>query len=116
MARRNTAATRSADAANTLAALGDSTRLGLLMRLCDRGPLSIAELTDQAHVTRQAVSKHLRALQRGGLAHSVRIGRTCVWRIEHSRINDMCYYLNMLSSQWDEYLERLRLCVEAKRH
>ena len=41
------------------AALGDGTRLRLVTRLSDDGPLSIARLSDGTGVTRQAITKHL---------------------------------------------------------
>src|SRR5688572_15972503 len=56
-----------AGAAPVFAALGDETRLGLVVRLCTGGPMSIARLTAGAGVTRQAVTKHLHVLGGAGL-------------------------------------------------
>lgn len=71
-AAARTSAARLADAAPLFAALGDGTRLKLVTRLCGEGPLSITRLTAGERVTRQAVSKHLRALEKAGLARSSR--------------------------------------------
>ena len=56
-----------ADAAPIFAALGDRTRLDIVSTLCRNGPLSIVRLTEDSKVTRQAVTKHLRALEEVGL-------------------------------------------------
>ena len=52
------------------AALGDSTRLRLVSKLCAGGPLSITALADGVDVTRQAVTKHLNTLAAAGLARA----------------------------------------------
>ena len=58
-------------AAPLFAALGDATRLGLVARLCEAGPQSIARLAGGFAVSRQAVTKHLRALQQQLLARTL---------------------------------------------
>ena len=115
MARRRSAASGSADAAPVFAALGDPTRLRIVTRLCDGGPSSIVRLTEGGSVSRQAVSKHLRALEGAGLVRSVRAGRERIWQLETARLAEVRHYLHQISSQWDEALERLRAFVETKR-
>ena len=68
------AAVKLAEAAPLFAALGDETRLKLVGRLCVDGPLSIARLSEGAGVTRQAVTKHLQALDDAGLVRHSRRG------------------------------------------
>ena len=58
--------------AAVFAALGDETRLSLLARLCDGQRYSIAELTEGTKLTRQAVTKHLRVLERVRIVHGTR--------------------------------------------
>ena len=65
--------------AAVFAALGDETRLSLLARLCDGQRYSIAELTEGTRLTRQAVTKHLRVLERVGIVHGARAGRKVVY-------------------------------------
>jgi DNA-binding transcriptional ArsR family regulator len=102
-----------AGACDTFAALGDRTRLLLVSRLRGGGPLSIAVLTRDTGVTRQAVTKHLRVLEGAGLARSERRGRECTWQLERRRLDEARRYLDAISMQWDESLERLRSFVEA---
>jgi len=99
-------------AAPVFAALGDETRLRLVARLCRGGPMSIARLTAGTDVTRQAVTKHLRALEDAGLVRSDRAGRERVWELRKQRLAEAGRYLERVSDQWDEALERLRAMVE----
>jgi DNA-binding transcriptional ArsR family regulator len=94
------------------AALGDETRLRLVARLCDDGPLSIARLTTGFKVTRQAITKHLRVMERSGLVRSTRHGRESVWQLDEQRLQQARHYLGLISKQWDDALGRLREFVE----
>src|SRR2546428_13842382 len=62
-------------AAPVFAALGDETRLRLVVRLCTEGPLSIVRLRPGAPVTLQAGHKHPHALPASGTESGQRIGR-----------------------------------------
>ncbi|MDF3019111.1 MAG: transcriptional regulator, ArsR family [Steroidobacteraceae bacterium] len=102
-----------ADAAPVFAALGDETRLRIVAHLCREGPASIARLTGSADVSRQAVTKHLRALEDAGLVRSDRDGRECIWRLQTRRLAQVQRYLDQISLQWDGTLQRLRVFVES---
>jgi DNA-binding transcriptional ArsR family regulator len=110
-----TASAPSAKAAHLFAALGEETRLGLVARLCKDGPLSIAELTSGTRVTRQAITKHLHALEQAGLVHSDRNGRQRLWEIRGQRLAEARQYLEAISAQWDGAIARLRKLVEDDR-
>ncbi len=97
------------------AALGDSTRLGIVYRLSARGPLSTMSLTAATPLSRQAMSKHLQALQRVGIVYSRRSGRDRVWKLQTARFAEIRGYLAEISAQWDQAIERLRDLVEDKR-
>ncbi len=99
-------------AAPIFAALGDDTRLALVARLCERGPQSITQLTAGAHVTRQAITKHLDVLANAGLVHDVRRGRERIWDLDTDRLAEAGRWLDRVSSQWDEALARLKKFVE----
>jgi len=98
--------------AHLFAALGDETRLRLVSRLCDGGPMSITRLTEGSSVTRQAITKHLRVMEGSGLVRSSRQGRESVWQLDRQRLHEARRYLDMISTQWDEALVRLRRFVE----
>jgi DNA-binding transcriptional ArsR family regulator len=103
-----------AAAAPVFAALGDETRLQVVAQLCREGPLPIARLSDGSHVTRQAVTKHLHALAAAGLVRGRGPGRRRgrVWELQPHRLDDARRWLDRISQQWDDALERLRAFVE----
>ena len=112
MRPRGRYAARLQESAPVFAALGDPTRLGLVARLCERGPMSIARLADGAAVSRQAVAKHLRALEEAGLVRGSRAGRESVWELRPARLAEVRRALERISSDWDAALGRLRRLVE----
>jgi DNA-binding transcriptional ArsR family regulator len=93
-------------------ALGDETRLHIVARLCERGPQSIARLTEGSSVSRQAITKHLRALSDAGLVRSRRAGRERLWTLQTRRLAEARRYLERISQQWDQALGRLQSFVE----
>ena len=106
------AATKIVRAAPVFAALGDETRLAIVARLSAGGPQSIVRLTEDAHVSRQAITKHLLALEGAGLVRSSRDGRERIWEIQPKRLADAKRFLEQISDQWDDAIERLRSAVE----
>lgn len=102
------------DAAPLFAALGDETRLRLVVRLAKAGPGSISRLTEKADVSRQAITKHLDVLEGAGLVKSRKIGRERVWELEPDRFAAAQSHLENLSKQWDSALDRLKILVEGE--
>ena len=99
-------------AASIFSALGDETRLRLVARLGTDGPLSITRLTAGSAVTRQAITKHLTVLAGAGLVHDVHSGRERIWELDNDRLAEAQFYLDQISQQWDEALDRLKKLVE----
>jgi DNA-binding transcriptional ArsR family regulator len=112
MSRSRSATAKLTEAAPVFAALGDATRLRLVARLSGDGPLSIARLSDDAGVTRQAVTKHLHALAGAGLVRDHRRGRERIWELEPRRLERARRCLDQISDQWDAALARLAAFVE----
>jgi len=74
--------------------------------------LSIARLTVGSKITRQAISKHLRVMEEAGLVRCTRHGRESLWQLDQRRLEDARHFLELISTQWDEALDRLRGFVE----
>jgi DNA-binding transcriptional ArsR family regulator len=101
--------------AAVFAALGDETRLSLLAKLCSGQRYSIAELTEGTKLTRQAVTKHLRVLERVRVVHGKRSGRESLFEFNPQPIHEIQEYLDIVSKQWDIALARLKTFVENDR-
>ena len=98
--------------AELFAALGDETRLRIVARISDQGPMSITRLTTGSRVTRQAITKHLRVMQHAHLVRGSRHGRESIWELDQRRLEEARRYLAIISKQWDAALARLRAFVE----
>jgi DNA-binding transcriptional ArsR family regulator len=64
-------------------------------------------------VSRQAITKHLEVLSEAGLVRSDRRGRERIWELEPKRLVDAHEYLDRISRQWEDALERLKRFVES---
>jgi DNA-binding transcriptional ArsR family regulator len=94
------------------AALGDETRLLLVARLSSGEPRSISQLTEGSKLTRQAITKHLRVLEKAEIVRSVRTGRESLFEFDPAPIDEARKYLDLVSEQWDQALARLKAFVE----
>jgi DNA-binding transcriptional ArsR family regulator len=95
------------------AALGDPTRLRLVTVLCAGSALSIAQLTANTELTRQAVTKHLQVLAAAGVVHDVKAGRERLWELEPRPLEAARQTLETIGRQWDVALAKLKAFVES---
>ena len=114
MARQRSAEAKTnlASSAPVFAALGDETRLRLVVLLCNDGPTSIVRLSAGFAITRQAITKHLRVMEQAGLVRSTQLGRESVWEIQQERLREAQRHLQTISAHWDQTLGRLKRFVE----
>ena len=105
-------ASRGRTQAAVFAALGDTTRLALVAKLIRGEARSISQLTEGSRLTRQAITKHLRMLERARIVHSVRAGRESLFELNPEPIGKAREYLDHVSEQWDQALARLKAFVE----
>ena len=94
------------------AALGDDTRLALLTKLSAGQQRSITDLAHNSPLTRQAITKHLRVLERAHIVRCTRSGRERLYELDPLPVQSLKNYLDALSHQWDSALQRLRAFVE----
>jgi DNA-binding transcriptional ArsR family regulator len=98
--------------APVFAALGDATRLRLVVRLSGGRPQSITQLSAGAAVTRQAITKHLHVLAESGLVRGRKQGREQMWELNLRQVQEAQRRLELIAQQWDGALARLKLMVE----
>lgn len=110
MKRRATPQSRAS--ATLFAALGDETRLRIVVRLARGEPVSITELAAGGGITRQAVTKHLHVLAGAGLARGTRLGREQRWSLDRKQVEQARVFLEGISRRWDDALARLKTMVE----
>ncbi|HUC53723.1 MAG TPA: winged helix-turn-helix domain-containing protein [Candidatus Cybelea sp.] len=93
-------------------ALSDETRLLLVAKLCAGRPYSISQLTRGSQLTRQAITKHLRVLEKVGIVRGVRAGRESRFQFDPRPMDGIKEYLDFVATQWDQALARLKSFVE----
>lgn len=100
------------DMAPVFFALGDKTRLRLIAVLCAGGAFSIAQLTTNTQITRQAVTKHLQVLADAGLVRDLKIGRERLWQFDPAQLDEARRSLEVMGRQWELALGRLKMSLE----
>ena len=96
------------------AALGDPTRREVI-RLLSEGPSTATELSSDLPVSRQAVAKHLAALDDAGLVSAERTGREVRYHLTPGPMADAASWLGDVGARWDDRLEALRRHLDGRR-
>jgi DNA-binding transcriptional ArsR family regulator len=96
----------------TFAALADPTRRAILARLAQDGEVTVNELADPFPVSVQAISKHLKVLQRAGLITRGRTAQLRPSRIEGAPLRDAADWLEQYREIWEGRLDRLERHLE----
>ena len=90
----------------TFAALADPTRRAILARLAE-GEATVNELAEPFPVTVQAISKHLKVLERAGLITRERSAQLRPSRLHGAALKDIADWLGEYRAYWDETFDRL---------
>jgi DNA-binding transcriptional ArsR family regulator len=90
----------------TYAALADPTRRAILARLAD-GEATVGQLAEPFPITLQAVSKHIKVLERAGLVARGRDAQLRPSRLEAAPLEEAAQWLSRYREFWDERLDRL---------
>jgi len=91
---------------NTFAALADPTRRAILTRLAE-GEATVNELAEPFPITVQAVSKHLKVLERAGLITRGRSAQLRPSRLQGAPLHDAAEWLEKYRRFWQGSFDRL---------
>ena len=91
---------------STFAALADPTRRAMLERLA-RGEATVNELAEPFPITLQAVSKHLKVLERAGLVARARRAQLRPSRLEGEALREAADWLARYRAFWEGSFDRL---------
>ena len=90
----------------TFAALADPTRRAILARLA-AGEATVTELAEPFEMSLQAVSKHLKVLERAGLIARGRSAQLRPSRLQGEALREAADWLAGYRGFWEESLDRL---------
>jgi DNA-binding transcriptional ArsR family regulator len=90
----------------TFAALADPTRRAILWRLSE-GDATVNELAEPFPISLQAVSKHLKVLERAGLITRGRTAQLRPSRLEGAALKDAAEWIGGYRRFWEGSFDRL---------
>jgi DNA-binding transcriptional ArsR family regulator len=97
---------------STFAALADPTRRAILGRLAE-GDATVNELAEPFPITVQAVSKHLKVLERAGLITRGRTAQLRPSRLQGAPLKDAVEWLEKYRPFWEGSFDRLEARLRA---
>jgi DNA-binding transcriptional ArsR family regulator len=89
-------------------ALADANRRYVLEALAERDTATATELAAELPVTRQAVAKHLAALNEAGLVERRREGRETRYELTPEPLGEAMEWMAGVGADWDARLSALR--------
>jgi len=95
----------------TFGALSDSTRRAILHRLAE-GEATVGELAEPFQISRPAVSKHLRVLERAGLVRRTPEGRVSRCELDATPMRDAADWVERYRKYWEDQLDSLARYLE----
>ena len=93
----------------TFAALADPTRRAVLARLAEDGEVTVNELAAPFPMSVQAISKHLKVLERAGLITRGRTAQLRPARLEAAPLLEVADWLEQYRAIWEGRLDRIAL-------
>jgi DNA-binding transcriptional ArsR family regulator len=98
----------------TFGALADETRRAILGRLA-HGDATVGELARPFRVSRPAISKHLRVLERAGLVQRAREGRISRCELDAGAMREAAEWVDRYRAFWEGRLDALSRFIERTR-
>jgi DNA-binding transcriptional ArsR family regulator len=95
------------DIGAVFAALADPTRRAVVHALVREPALTASRLAGELPMSRQAVAKHLAALDRAGLVQARREGRETRYTLTPAPLGEAMEWMTEVGARWDERLARL---------
>jgi DNA-binding transcriptional ArsR family regulator len=97
----------------TFAALADPTRRAILGRLAEGGEATVNDLAEPFPISGQAISKHLKVLERAGLITRGRTAQLRPSRLQAAPLKDAVEWLETYRRFWEGSFDRLEARLQA---
>jgi len=99
-----------------LRAVSDTTRRSLLTQLCQQGSSRVTDLAHFYDMSLNAVSKHIKLLEKAGLVKRRTLGRTHWIEADIKQISLIEEWFSTLKLNWEQSLERLNDVLKNGEH
>jgi DNA-binding transcriptional ArsR family regulator len=97
-----------------LEAVADTSRRRVLDLILVHGEVTPTGLAAELPITRQAVAKHLAALDRAGLVESKRTGREVRYSVRPEHLEVAVRAMAKVAARWDLRLEAIKRVAESR--
>jgi DNA-binding transcriptional ArsR family regulator len=94
-----------------LKAMSDATRRSLLTQLCQQGAMRVTELSNHYEMSLNAISKHIKVLEKAELIKRTTIGRTHLIEANLTNISLVEDWFKELKSIWELRLDALEKII-----
>jgi DNA-binding transcriptional ArsR family regulator len=101
------------DLDDTLIALADETRRGILQRLA-RGEARVTEVAAPFDISLNSVSKHIRLLERAGLVRRRVAGRDHFLSLEPKPFDELTQWMHDTRQFWSSRIDALEAALRAE--
>ena len=101
------------DLDDTLIALADETRRGILQRLA-AGEARVTEVAEPFEISLNSVSKHIRLLERAGLVRRRIAGRDHFLSLEPKPFDELAEWMQRTREFWSARLDALEAALRAE--
>ena len=98
---------------DTLVALADDTRRGILERLAG-GEARVTEVAAPFAISLNSVSKHIRMLERAGLVRRRIVGRDHFLSLDAAPLDDAAAWMQRQRAAWTSRLDKLEAALRAE--
>ncbi len=98
---------------NAFAALADPTRRAIVQRL-SKNPSRVTDVAKPFAMSLNAVSKHLKVLERAGLLKRTRSGREHVLVFQAAPLREVARWTARYERFWNDRLDRLELFLKTQ--
>ena len=105
--------TAQANLDQTLLALADPTRRAILQRL-SRGAARVTELAQPFDMSLNAVSKHIRILERADLVRRRTAGREHFLSFNRQQLDELATWIETQRAEWNARLDALEALLKAE--
>jgi DNA-binding transcriptional ArsR family regulator len=82
-------------AAYTLKAISNGTRLCVISLLANQEELSVSQLNEQLHCEQSLLSHHLTDMRAKGILNCRRVGKNCLYSLKNREIVQVLEYVNV---------------------
>jgi DNA-binding transcriptional ArsR family regulator len=98
----------------TFEALSDPTRRSMVERL-RRGPACVSDLASPYPVSLNAISKHIKVLERAGLVRRTREGRRHQLKLDAAPLRSIARWALSYEQFWNQHLDQLEDVLAKRR-